>query len=524
MSNQLPVLIIGAGPTGLMMACELERRNIPFRIIDKKSTRTEASNATWIQTRTLEILDAMGIADCFLKAGHRCDSINLYSHGKQLANIPFNAIDSIYPFILMLSQSDTERLLSERLQSANIQIERPVELIDISQSDKGIVSSVRFSNGNSETIASDWVIACDGANSTVRQKCEIAFSGKDMQEQFMVADAQLSSFLPNNEIHVFFDKGTVFPDKGTLFAAFPWGVNKYRLNANLYHEHPRKSFTEIEVREVVAERAYGNYIVDNVSWISPFWIHSKTVECMRKNAIFLVGDAAHIHSPAGGQGMNTGMQDAYNLAWKLALVIKQKANLSLLDSYQIERYPVVKKVVEETEYFTNMVLYDKSFSSQLKKFCQKLAKNTKLSEKIVSELTQLNIHYKNSPVIDYQEKMNSSSLRQGERAPTVLKENTLHSILLFTGKNPIKNKLAKLIELQKKLNAEYLEIAKTCIITTQIVNDVDNIMLDMDGVIHQHFKITIPAVYIIRPDNYIAYCSSKLDFDTMRQFLGRYLV
>ncbi len=534
MSNHLPVLIIGAGPTGLMMACELKRHDIPFRIIDKKSTRTQGSNATWVQTRTLEIFDAMGIADRFLKIGHQCDAINLYANGERLVNIPFDKIDSIYPFVLMLSQSDTERLLNERLEESNNKVEREVELIDVKQTKNGVESTVRYSDGHTEGITSNWVIACDGINSTVRNKCQITFPGNDLPEQFMVADAQMSTFLPHNEMHVFFDKGTIFPDKGTLFTAFPWGENKYRICANLYQDAPRQSFAEHEVREVVAERTYGNYVVDSISWISPFWIHCKIMDQMRLGPIFFAGDAAHTHSPLGGQGMNTGLQDAHNLAWKLALVIKEKANKSLLDSYQLERYPIVNETVNQTEFLTNMALFDNLFFDKLQKFTQKISQNSNLSTEICTQLTQLSIQYKESPVIDASEMINKQSPQPGERAPNVIMNNskkmydyinnTLHNVLLFTGNKPTKDDLTKLKELQKSINIKFADLVKVSIIASEEINDAENIILDTEGAIHQRYNIKAPYIYINRPDDYIAYCSKKLDSVSVENFLQQYLI
>lgn len=530
--SQLPVLIVGAGPTGLMMACELERHDIPFRIIDKKAELTQGSNATWIQTRTLEIFDAIGMVDPFLKKGHRCEAINFYVKGNQIVQIPLNQIDSTYPFILMLPQRETEHLLNKKLEESKVPIERSRELTNIKQTNTGIISTIRFPSGETENITSDWVIACDGANSTVREKCQIEFSGEDFPEQFMVADAKMSSFLPTNEIHVFFDKGTTFSEKGTLFSAFPLGSNDYRLSANLYQETPRQTFIEQEVREVVAERTYGNYIVDSVAWISPFWIHGKIVKQMRNGSIFFAGDAAHIHSPAGGQGMNAGMQDAFNLAWKLALVIKGKAPPSLLNSYQLERYSIVKEIVNQTDYFTNMMLFDKSFFNKLNKFSHKLL-DSNAAKKVSEELTQIKIHYKKSPVINYKEKTDIRSPRQGERIPDVLigsskrlysyLKNIMHNILIFTGDNPSKSYLIKMDELQKLINKKFSDLVKLFFIANKNLLSGNNIISDTGGAIHQKFNVGAEAIYIIRPDNYVAYYSHKLDIVEVENFLKQYL-
>lgn len=533
MTSQVSVLIVGAGPVGLMMACELGRHGVPVRIIDKKKERTQSSNATWIQSRTLELFDMVGIADRFLKVGYPCEAINFYSHCKHLVNIPLKDLESPYPFILMLPQSETERLLEARLTELNITVERTSELIDIKQADVGVVSTIQSVHGV-ETIVSHWVVACDGANSTVRQKTQIPFLGNDVAEQFMIADAQMSSFLPNNEMHIFFDKGTVFPDKATVFAAFPWGANQYRIAANLYQSHPRQSYTEHEVKEAVAERTNGDYTVDAVSWISPFWIHGKIAGQIRQGSIFLVGDAAHIHSPAGGQGMNTGLQDAFNLAWKLALVVHGKASSGLLDTYQAERYPVIEQVVTQTVSLTNSVLFDKSFVTQLKKFSKRIASHSAKAKKIGMDLTQLNINYKNSPIIYYQQRRSTKSPRPGMRAPDISITNqeslyarlrsTQHTLLLFTGVTPTKSHLAKIKELQQGIVAGFSGLVKTWVIASDTSGSFDHLIVDTTGIIHQCYQVKKPAVYVIRPDNYIGYCSDKLDLGSVEEFLRNYLL
>ncbi len=530
--NDVPVFIVGAGPTGLFMACELRRRGISVRIIDKKAELTQGSNATWIQTRTLEVLDAIGLIDTFLKIGHKCEAINLYANGNIITTLPLSGIDSSFPFILMLPQSETEYLLTKKLEEYATFIERSVELLDVKKTSTGVQSTIRQANGEVKTLLSDWVIACDGANSTIREKCHISFPGENITEQFVVADAQMSSSLPTNEIHFFLDKGTIFPDKNTIFAAFPWGSNKYRLSANLYLSHPRKFFTESEVKEIVAERTYGNYIVEKVSWISPFWIHSKLVDKMKDETIFLVGDAAHIHSSIGGQGMNTGMQDAYNLAWKLALVIQKKAKVSLLDSYHQERHPVIKELVAETEKITKNMLYNKSFFKNLIGFSKKGLPKHK-SQKMASELTELSICYHQSSIIEYQKNKSSGFLQPGERMPDLIANNgntlyshlrnTYHNLLLFTGEL-IDNHLSMTIKkLELLTNQKFLGLLHLVIISVHPVKDVANQIEDEKKYLHTYFKIANRHIFLLRPDNYIAYQSAKVDIEPIEKCLERYL-
>lgn len=527
MSSHIPVLIVGAGPTGLMMACELARHGIAFRIIDKKSERTLTSNATWVQTRTIELLDQIGLAPRFLKAGHPCNAINLYIEGKPLVSIPLSGIDSTYPFILMLPQSETERLLIERLEELKNHVEWTSELIDVKQEDHTVLSTVQLSGGKRETIICDWLIACDGANSTIRETCQIFFPGEDLTEQFVVADAHIDSFTSKNEIHLFFDKGT-------LFAASPLGANKYRIAANLHLDYPRQTFYEKEVIDIVQERGRGAYYVTDVSWIYPFWVHSKIAEQMRHHSVFLLGDAAHIHSPAGGQGMNTGIQDAYNLAWKLALVIKGKAKPSLLDSYQAERHPVGSEIVNQTEKFTKMALYDNSFLSNLQNFGQRILQGEEtLIKKVCALISQTGIQYQESPVINYEECTEDSLPKQGERAPDVIIDqstrlydylrNIHHHILLFTGTSEKKLVLHHVKQLHEWLNQLHPDLIKTQVITHEKLNDIDDIIFDPDSVIHKRYHIKKPTLLIIRPDNYIAYRSEKLEYIFIERFFQKYL-
>jgi 2-polyprenyl-6-methoxyphenol hydroxylase-like FAD-dependent oxidoreductase len=521
MSNQLPVLIVGAGPTGLMAACELARHDIPFRIIDKNSQHTQSSNATWIQTRTLELLDYMGVAKKFIQQGNRCNTISLYTDGELLQQIPLNVNDSTYEYVLMLRQAETENLLIEWLNSFHQHVERSLECIDVQQESDGIVSTIRHVNGRTETLKSQWLIACDGANSHIRNKCGLLFSGGDLTEQFIVADAKIESHMAKNEIHLFLDPQT-------LFAAFPMGEDNYRITANLHLDYQRTLYTEREVIELAQERAHDAWEINSVSWISPFWIHSKIVEQMRHGSIFLAGDAAHIHSPLSGQGMNAGLQDAINLAWKLALVIKKKASSKLLDSYQSERHPVVKKIVDESEHYTTMALLDKDF---VDKFIKKISDGS-AATLIARSLTQLDICYENSACIDYQDKTTPSAPRQGERAPNVRVNkkttlydqlrNTAHNILFFTGASISSNDLAKIIEIQHSLETSYPGLVKTYIVAREGLKEFNNLIHDTDGAIHERYHVKTASVYIIRPDNYICFYGKDLQSERIDSFLKKY--
>lgn len=499
-----PVLIVGAGPTGLLLACELARYQVPCRIIDKKNERTQTSNAIAIQPRTLELLDDIGIIDRFLKNGNKINKMCIHSHRKELVRATMSQIDSFYPFILALPQSETERILEERLQELGITLERSVELIDIQQNTTQITVQLKKNNEQTETATTNWLIACDGSHSIIRKKLNIPFPGEDIPQQFVVADIQANTKFESNEVNSFLDDQSVF-------ALFPLGNDRFRIVSN---------HTEEDLKKFVHERSYGMVSVININWVSPFRIHSCVVEKMRYGTIFLAGDAAHIHSPAGGQGMNTGMQDVYNLAWKLALVIQKKAKSSLLESYHAERHPVIKDIVKETKLSTKMIVLKNPLLINLRNLLFKfLLNHKKFAIKFLTRMTQLSIFYNKSPIINYDSTMSDISPQPGERAPDVQLNNdirianllrgTKHHVLLFTGLTPTDEEVSQLKTVITKLTKTYSDLIKISVIATEEMTGT-NCILDVDAIAHERYNVKYAGVYLIRPDNYIAFCASRL--------------
>ncbi len=523
--SHTPVLIVGAGPTGLMMACELARYGISFRIIDKKPERTLTSNAAGIQTRTLEILNHIGVGNTFIRNGLVCKSLNIYLDNLAPLKISFEHLDSLYRYILMLPQAETERIFISRLEEYHHHVERPLELTSIFKlAGDGYEATLKHPDGNIEKMTCDWIIGCDGAHSTLRDRCNMKFAGEDLQEQFMVADAVMDSFLPNNELHV-------FNSKGRALAVFPIGKNNYRLAANLHLEYQRQFFTEKEVKELVIDRGRKEFNVQSISWISPFWIHSKLVHQFRYDRIFLAGDAAHIHSPVGAQGMNTGIQDAYNLAWKLALVINKQAAPTLLDSYQAERYPIVKAIVKDTEKLTRFIISENVFFIWARNMIVRFLQNRKsFLNKIAMKMTQLSIDYQNSPIIDYHT-INRQSPKPGMRTPDVqiqngkhlfdYLQNPKHNILLFSGQNPSNHIMTDLQEIQKWITENYASLTCSFIVINDPAQISNTTIYDSDLLIHKKFNIQHPGIYIIRPDSYIGACNATIDKKIISQYFDK---
>ncbi len=304
------VLVVGAGPVGLTMASELARYGVRVRIIDKAPQRTDKSKALAVWSRTLELLDRAGCANDFIAAGNKVDAANIVAANKLIARVSLAEVKSPYPYALMLPQSDTERLLDDHLNRLGVHIERQVELVQFAAGEQGVEATLRSASGSEERLTVDWLIGCDGAHSTIRHGLGMSFSGSTLDTDWLLADVHLKAFpFPPSEL------ATYWHEDGVL-VALPISPGRYRVIADLGPSTGAlpASPTLDEVQGVLDQRGPGRLVAYDPIWLSAFRINERKVPDYRSGRVFVAGDAAHVHSPAGGQGMNTGMQDAFNLA------------------------------------------------------------------------------------------------------------------------------------------------------------------------------------------------------------------
>ncbi len=356
------MLIVGGGPSGLAMAIALARQSIRARIIDRGPGQSQQSRALGIQARTLEIFDQWGIADKFLERGLRMEGVNLYREdGELLFNLDFEGLGSRYDYLLSIPQSETEQILLDHAASIGLTVERNTELISLTSGPGPVQSEIRGPAGIGRNEYA-FVVGCDGAHSKVRESTGIEFQGSEYPGHFALADVTMDWPLTHNEAHIY-----TSPDG--LLAIFPLPNGWFRIIANLKEQGdseaesgPAQIFNGSgegpemhEIEQILEERGPAGAHIVKMGWSARFYIHSRLVSSMQDNALFLVGDAAHIHSPALAQGMNTGIQDATNLAWKLALVLNGTAAESLLSSYTEERMPVERGVLNQTSFVTNVM-------------------------------------------------------------------------------------------------------------------------------------------------------------------------
>jgi 2-polyprenyl-6-methoxyphenol hydroxylase-like FAD-dependent oxidoreductase len=347
-----PILIVGAGPVGLTMAAELSRFGASVRIFDRSPHPTETSKALVVWSRTLELMDRMGCTQAFLESGLRAHGASLHAGQTQPGRPRFDDIASAYNFALMIPQRDTERLLLQHLRSFGVEVERRVEQLKFVQRDDGVEATLGHSDGRYETVLAPWLLGCDGAHSAVRHGLNIEFQGSTQGDDWLIADVRLEGehVPPPDEISTYFHRDGPF-------VVFPLPGSRVRIIASrgktdLAQSRPDPTIGDVQ--SLINQRAGGGFTASDPVWLANFRINERKVSQYRHGRVFLAGDAAHIHSPAGGQGMNTGMQDAINLAWKLAMVAHGDAHASLLDSYTPERNAVGEMVLRNASRLTDV--------------------------------------------------------------------------------------------------------------------------------------------------------------------------
>ncbi len=340
------VLIIGAGPTGLVLALWLTRLGVKVRIIDKTAESGTTSRALAVQARTLELYRQLDLTDAVIAEGHRVPAVNLWVQGEREARLAFENVGAgltPYPFLHIFPQDRHERLLIARLETFGVHVERRTELIGFTERDQGVSARLRGADGEERECVANYIAGCDGARSTVREVSGTGFPGGTYRQIFYVADVEAAGPAINGELHIDLDEADflgVFPLAGAGHARLIGTVRDARADR-----------ADTLTFEDISDRAINHLKlkVTKINWFSTYHVHHRVTQHFRKRRAFLVGDAAHIHSPAGGQGMNTGIGDAINLAWKLAAVINGRADDTLLDSYESERIGFARRLVATTD-------------------------------------------------------------------------------------------------------------------------------------------------------------------------------
>jgi 2-polyprenyl-6-methoxyphenol hydroxylase-like FAD-dependent oxidoreductase len=340
----IDVLVVGAGPTGLLLALFLARLGVRARIIDKTDAPGTTSRALAVQARTLELYRQIDLADEVVRRGLILPAVNLWRRGERAGRVELGAVGrglSPFPFGVIFPQDEHERLLVERLEAAGVRVERRTEVTAIEPGASGVVVREKRPDGSVATSQAKFVAGCDGARSVVRGATGATFAGGTYEHLFYVADVVARGATVNGELHIMLD------DAGFL-GLFPLaGENRARLVGTIRAGENADTIGWDQIDRRPIERA--GLEIERVNWFSTYHVHHRVADHFRFGRIFLLGDAAHVHSPVGGQGMNTGLGDAVNLAWKLAAVLRGHANEDLLDTYEPERIAFARRLVATTD-------------------------------------------------------------------------------------------------------------------------------------------------------------------------------
>jgi len=394
------VLIIGAGPTGLVLALWLTKLGVKVRIVDKTAEPGTTSRALAVQARTLELYRQLDLTDAVLKLGHKVPAVNLWVKGKPVTRLPFERVGSDltpHPFLHIFPQDQHERLLVERLETVGVFVERRTELVSFSDEGGRVIARLRDPEGREESCEASYIAGCDGARSTVRGTIGTGFPGGTYRQMFYVADVEAAGRALDGELHADLDEAD-------FLAVFPLaGKGRARLIGTVRDERADRADTL--TFQDVSDRAINHLKVDvrNVNWFSTYHVHHRVTEHFRKGRAFLLGDAAHIHSPAGGQGMNTGIGDAINLAWKLAAVLRGDAPDQLLDSYEAERIGFARRLVATTDRVFSVVTAEGRFADIIRTRVAPVLIPTAMAfeaarEYLFRTVSQITLNYRDGPL------------------------------------------------------------------------------------------------------------------------------
>ncbi|MGB0012157.1 MAG: FAD-dependent monooxygenase [Candidatus Sulfotelmatobacter sp.] len=467
------VLIVGAGPVGLFLANECARRNLRWRLVEERSSQSEHSKALAIFPRTLEIFDMAGIVAPFLEKANRVTRVAVITHDRTLANMKFEPNESRYSFVAMVPQDVTERLLLEGLRRKGGDVEYETKFVSAVQDDCGVNVTLER-RGVADRLRASIVVGCDGAHSTVRHQLNLPFEGAKYHGSFLLADIETNTTLPANEMQL-------CPSEFGPVAIFPMSATRRRVVATIDAMEGDAPSLDL-VRRILAQRAPSAIEARDLHWSSYFSIHHRHVAGLREGRVFIAGDAAHIHSPFGGQGMNTGLHDVWNLVWKLDLFLKGHGNQRLLDSYGSERLPVIKSVIETTDLMTKVMGTPNKLAQGLRDAVIPIASRlAPFQHAFVQRLSELGIVYRGSPIIEGPgERFFDNSLRGGQGITS--------RFILF---------------LSYDTNQSQVEEAK-------------QVCELLAGILELRFGPN-PGLALVRPDGYIAYSSHKSDTAAFRE-------
>jgi 2-polyprenyl-6-methoxyphenol hydroxylase-like FAD-dependent oxidoreductase len=538
--SKCSVLVVGAGPVGLMCAAELRRHGVACRIVERLDAARPYCKALGVAPRTMEVFDDLGIANAALDAGLGVRGlINMIAGNREISEEFSTAIpDGAYGFLL-LAQNETERILAEHLRSLGGEVERGIELAEFNAGAANVAVTLKHADGSQETVVCDWLVGCDGGRSAVRRGLGLAFEGDHYEHVFMLADVEIDWPEPRGYAYKIakFENNQMVG--GGAIIPVPGNPKRYRISAGAPPEivpkdlmsagQPQHGLLEqgptFEQSQKLLDWFYPGAKASNMRWSAFYRISHRIVGQYRVGRAFVVGDAAHLHPPLGGQGMNAGLQDAYNLAWKLALAVRGQAAATLLDSYDAERRPIGEQIVSRTAARMDKVIGGKPDTMEP-----------------VRDDSQLFLNYRGSDWVandDELAKRVSAGPLAGDRAPDAiglrrpfvrydarlfdLTRGTHHTLFFYTNHSNPAADCAEFASVVEALRKQYAGLIQAYAL---VHPDFDlpaieglSILADSQNEFARLYGATRKSAFLIRPDGYVGYRGEPLEAERLAAHL-----
>jgi 2-polyprenyl-6-methoxyphenol hydroxylase-like FAD-dependent oxidoreductase len=534
-NKTIDVLIVGAGPTGLALAYQLRRLGLSFRIVEKNATPSTTSKAIALQYRVSELLTWMGLFDRFQGKGVSGTGLRFSANGRLLLHMQLERITGMSgrgafePQGVIIPQSETEGLLIDALREQGVTVEYRIAFVSFTQDTQHVISRLQTDAGE-ELIESRYLVSCEGAHSLIRKQAGISFVGKTYPIAYYMADVEANWPTDSKDIRIWLHEDG-------MFSALPMpGERRWRLFVES-SKQTSAGATEVTldlIRNLMAQRIGEQAVeISNPTWLTEFRISCRMVDRFRERRVFLAGDAAHIHSPTGGQGITTGLQDAYNLAWKLDMALRGGAPDSLLDSYSEERLVAARSVLKATDSIANIFLaHDRATQLLRDRIVLPLLRTRAMQKRLTRKTSQLEMNYRGFGLSAHQERglLGRARVRAGDRTPDVLfrdaRTNEQTSLFALISRSQVFALIGpggqpeKITQLSQALGHLGIACFQVLPKAAHVANDLAG-LIDVTGDFGRLYGARGEFLYLIRPDGYAGLFQRPIDERALRSYLTK---